>query len=1004
MMAYDDAARFLAQVVPWPDQTQSPPEFFVNIHTPYVRNDGKPGLGGRACLSVREALNYIGYVETKKPTDVYVCMSAQKIAQAKVNRVGRTYWTAKKSALAAAWHKSFYIDIDVKAGAYPDSKTALAALGKFCEAVDLPMPTFVIGSGSGGIHAHWVVDEPIKTDVWLPLAQALIAAMHAHGLIADYGITKDAARIMRVPDSFNHKHSPPKPVTLLHADAIYTLERIERALAPYRHQTSAPARTSRPSVTPVLPTGFGLVSQLAGPVRELMPNQTDSLPSLADLRRCCPFVRQAHVSGGVGFRQPLWWETAKLAFYTRDQFHALEHMANGHVQYTLKENLELFERVQRERTPTDSYGWPLCDTIEKALAAECASCPWNIAGHSKGHSPLHFIGYDSGDPKSVSSFTPTTPAAPTPAAPVTSGVTIPPEDLPQGYEHTLEGRILREVSVEKDGKTETTKVLINGYRMYDFGWDDDLKILSFRTLIASRWEFIEIQAETINDPRAVGRELGRQGMTFTGSRLQHTREFLASFVEQLTDREYKRRKEEKLGWSYVEGKPDGFIYGSTRYNCKGNTLALIKDKVTRDLYRPVGEVEAWRSAFRLISNRMPNVATVCAAIGAPFMEFTGQSGVLINAFSSGSGHLKSTAMIIGQAAYAHPKKALLNIDTVNNVVEAMTQARNFGVLWDEIGDADKATRLLGLVFGLTQGRSKGRLNRASERMPIEEWSTALITASNVDLLDLVEDASKITTAALMRIFQYEVPALDDLDRNLNAEPIKIALNANYGQAFVPIAQWLGANASAMDGIVNDVQNGIKADFKMQGSERFYAAACTEIMMGARLLNKFELATINVDNLYRFLFDTVYLLRRRIDKSTADVEKELNLSELISQFINENIRNTVVTDIFKVSVGRGSVTCINAYEFQRMPPNRLTVQHAEQIDKIRFSRVAFGDFLGKRGYGAAKNQIFAQIKNKLGAADVRATIGGGTNLKFKNANEPTIELDLTRPSLQGLMSK
>jgi hypothetical protein len=73
-----------------------------------------------------------------------------------------------------------------------------------------PRPAVVIGSGSGvNCHAYWPLCEPLAP------AQAEAANLKlAHAVGADLACF-DAARILRPPGTWNHKHVPPTPVTAL---------------------------------------------------------------------------------------------------------------------------------------------------------------------------------------------------------------------------------------------------------------------------------------------------------------------------------------------------------------------------------------------------------------------------------------------------------------------------------------------------------------------------------------------------------------------------------------------------------------------------------------------------------------------------------------------------------------------------------------------------------------------------------------------------------------------
>ena len=71
--------------------------------------------------SVNDAINFIEWKlsDPKRAGDLYVCMSGQRVAKAKTNKAGRTYWTAVRGVHNALWHKGFYVDIDVKEGGTP---------------------------------------------------------------------------------------------------------------------------------------------------------------------------------------------------------------------------------------------------------------------------------------------------------------------------------------------------------------------------------------------------------------------------------------------------------------------------------------------------------------------------------------------------------------------------------------------------------------------------------------------------------------------------------------------------------------------------------------------------------------------------------------------------------------------------------------------------------------------------------------------------------------------
>ncbi len=79
-------------------------------------------------------------------------------------------------------------------------------------------PSILIASGTPGhVQAYWRLERPQP-----PAAVEAINRRLAYALAGDSGCA-DIARILRPPGTLNHKHSPPRPVTLLALRAEHTV-------------------------------------------------------------------------------------------------------------------------------------------------------------------------------------------------------------------------------------------------------------------------------------------------------------------------------------------------------------------------------------------------------------------------------------------------------------------------------------------------------------------------------------------------------------------------------------------------------------------------------------------------------------------------------------------------------------------------------------------------------------------------------------------------------------
>ena len=145
---------------------------------------------------------------------------------------------AGRTARNAKSLRAFFLDLDCgakKASAgkgYATKKEAAKAVSEFCLRMGFPAPS-IVDSGHG-LHVYWFLDLPMPAARWKLRAEQLKALTHEHGLLADDAVTADAARVLRVPGTFNHKAAAnAKPVILKRASPPVSAETfiatIERA-------------------------------------------------------------------------------------------------------------------------------------------------------------------------------------------------------------------------------------------------------------------------------------------------------------------------------------------------------------------------------------------------------------------------------------------------------------------------------------------------------------------------------------------------------------------------------------------------------------------------------------------------------------------------------------------------------------------------------------------------------------------------------------------------------
>ena len=210
----DQARRFLAKAVPWPVNGDG----YINI----IWSEKKPGTeqpiwSGRACRTLDEAVGALTWITKKQgKREIYVCMSSQRTAQEKSQPQRSQVPSADPQPAKRASRSSLSTSTSISrvastATTRPDD--AINAIAGFLKASGLPKPSMIVKSG-GGLHIYFTLPRPLSREEWQPLAHALAEAGKRHGLKADWQVTTDSARILRIPGTTNNKQDVPRPVTL----------------------------------------------------------------------------------------------------------------------------------------------------------------------------------------------------------------------------------------------------------------------------------------------------------------------------------------------------------------------------------------------------------------------------------------------------------------------------------------------------------------------------------------------------------------------------------------------------------------------------------------------------------------------------------------------------------------------------------------------------------------------------------------------------------------------
>lgn len=956
------AREFLARVVSWPLEPGDP---WVNLHWKFQGDQPKPGWTGRAVRSVANAAKALEFADKGASTrDIYFCVSSQSEAVEKTSKAGFKYYTPLRLAENAVALKGFVMDLDVKEGAYASQRDAIAALGVLLAATGLPRPTMLVGSGSGGVHVWWTLTESIPREVWAPVAHALVAAALEHGLKFDTQCTTDAARIMRIPGTYNWKDGQKRPVVFLgkRLDYDYLLERIQTPLAKWVGAVRLPA-----TQTPMMPQGFGQPSPLFANHKDTeFSAGVDTSPPLRDVSEItphCAFIGEALTTGGKLYTNPMWNLTTLISTFLEDGRAQAHAMGCQHAGYTQDNTDAFFERKERERDER-KLGWPLCATIAGTGFSGCSTCPHKSAGKS----PLHL-----GNSAPV--------IAPPAASPSAVAQPAQPDILPPGYSRNPAGLVCK-IIVQDDGTNAYAPVtdypLKNGW-LQSSPWTLNFTM----TLRAGYEQGVHIATEDLSSARTMIPLFQRQGLFIQPHQQRIAQEFMMSWLKTLQEKRETVVESQPFGWVYDAGKIQGFAYGGSVHTPTGTRPAATPDPRIASQYTPAGALDVWqKAADMLLAQERPEMDVLLAsAFAAPLMQFTNQQGLLVNAYSHESGAFKTTALQIAEAVWGHPKKAMQRLDDTENLLfKKAGTIRNLPLYWDEVKGDEQTKRFVNITFKITSGQEKGRLTASTAVQSSGDWATILVAASNDTIMDAISQHQKTTTAGLYRVFEFVVKKISSNNpgrKSPGAVAVMMgALHENFGRAGEVYAAWLGSNFTRVSKDVVDVIQLLEKQHSSPDEERFWIATMAILLLGAKYATEIGIAQFDMVRLNQFLGQTLRSLRKLVKAEHVDMNVNMNVTEVLGQYLSHvRAKHTLRTDRLHTGKGkpmRGSVRVVS--EASRLEDLLVHIGEKDQIARMRTE--PFHEWL--RGKGYSRKVVIDALRREFTITDKVGVLGSGTD--------------------------
>lgn len=897
--------------------------------------------------------------------------------------LGRFAEAGSREASEVSAMRSFYLDLDCGPNKdYPDQVTALRALKAFVRKTTLPKP-IIVNSGRG-LHVYWPLDADEPVSAWHPVALRLKSACIGLGLRCDKTATADAARVLRVPGTHNHKDNPPKSVAVIAGDDTpdISLARFDALISPHtRHTPSVDTSGGLfgdPRLTAIAVPDAPDMSALA---TTLMGNIEASFKKIAARsvagKGCGQIAEMLRSPEAVS--EPMW--RAGLSIATR----CLEKKAI----YWLSEGHPDFDRADTKAKAALTKGPYLCSSFDELNPGVCEGCPH----FGKVKSPIvlgHVLKESVGEVEvEIEPKRKTTPR------PVDKAGTVTIPKYPAPYKRPANGGVYIEVT-DEDGQKEMKLVCATDLyvvrRLVDPEMGEVVEMRHHLPMDGVRSFVVPLYSVTSKEE--FRKALAAQGVAAINKEVDALMTYTQTWVRELQHSTQADNAHRQFGWLK---DMSGFVLGDrvvfadrVEHNApSSNTRGLT------EFFTPAGTFEGWKEAMNFYNRPGFELHqfTVCAGFGSLLMRFMPINATLIHLWSKDSGFGKTTALHAALSAWGHPKRLMLGeVDTYNSKMNRADVMHSLPICMDEITNIAPKDGS-DLIYQITGGQQRNRLssNGNSERFRGDPWNLLFISTGNSSLIDRVAMAKAMPKAEAQRVLEIEVSKLfkkQSTDKTIT-DAFGASLLENYGHGGVPFIQYILQNLEQVSLLVSTIQKKVDEEANLGPENRFWSAAVTAALSAAVICKHLGLLDYDVSMLRS------YLIRRVLrNNQTASVAMDADAMSLVNEYVYQNwgrilqIKSTA--DMRGKHHGNGLDDLIVPEHMPR--GNDIVGRYETDLNKLYLMTKPFKAWLSEQQLNYAS--VIEALKSDVKATKVRARITKGTSLNMPSVEALAMKLDMS----------
>lgn len=833
--------------------------------------------------------------------------------------------------------KALWLDVDFKM--YDSPKACVQDIERFL--IDFPAPTFMVNSG-GGIHLYWVFEEALTVTQWMPLAMGLAAIAKARKLRADYGVTIDPARVLRLPGYANPKYAH-KPLCEIKAMGNYAhLGRMDELLRPHADAVTNTGISVDSNVIAM----FDPVTHNEDLSGGYTPNRRSFFAAIATE---CGVVKDSLANGGNGDSYQLWKDLLHLAAFTEDGDQYAHQISRGDPRYD-EANVDEFYGQSVALKTAGTRGPTTCTRFSTCKPDTCAVCPH--AGKIKSPWML--------------------------GVPLEEKMTQAPSFVRNGKTYTTQ-------MVEgQNGEMEIEEVMLvdaelDNWRLVDSISNEAPVELWLDVKNGKSNKTVKLNGLIISDAKRFKTAFINGGLGLDQSQAGKVTKVATKWITQLS----KLRDGTTLSSTGWNEKGDAFVMGEKVYTADGVETISNPVLASAGEIGSKGKLEPWLELAQHILNDDEPAFTYlfCAGMAAPLMGIlSNKCSLAISAFSQDSGAGKTTVLRTVRSAFGAPRSGNSLSDTETSIVIKMGAEQGLPAIYDEIRDkGDDGESIVNILFQMTQGATKGRATQQATLQQRQILNTMMLCGSNIPISEYVSRRVRYSNAGHARFIELELEAKPKA--NLAIDNMVSKLEDNYGHFGPLYIQTILKHMKHLKPYEEKVQAKLQAAREWKPEERFWLWGSTKIMLAAAMVNATGLLRVDPEKLFGYVLAAVENQKTEMSDK-VDSEDDI-LAKLTDMYSDEML----ITDRFK---GRGP----GSVRVQR-PPQRNKVKLHVSVDQMamRIPVSVIEDFAVK--YGDSARGIRKKMRDRFKAVETRKVMGAGTQLFSSVAAVSMLELDLNQ---------